>query len=151
VEFTQDADGTGQSFTRETPLGSYSWMDSFVYVGGAFRFFGRGMYSLWDPPRVRLADPCAPPGTQTGGRLIHRVEPVYSEEAQRKHVKGFVKVLATVAEDGSVKDVKIITGDKLLVGTAIAAVMQWRYAPFMNCGKPVEMRTMEHLTFPPNQ
>jgi hypothetical protein len=31
---------------------STRWMDSFVYVGGAFRFIGQGAFPFWDHPLV---------------------------------------------------------------------------------------------------
>jgi hypothetical protein len=49
-----------------------------------------------------------------------------------------------------VKNIQIASGSPLLVDAAKQAVMQWRYSPFMNCGQPVEMRTVEELTFPPD-
>jgi TonB family protein len=130
--------------------GPCKWMDGYVYVEGRFRYFGRGSSTFWDPVRVRLADPCGPnDGTQPNGRLIHRVEPTYPEEAKQKHIKGFVRMVVTVAKDGSVKDVKIAEGNPLLVDAAREAVMQWRYTPFMNCGEPVEMGSLEQVKFPP--
>jgi TonB family protein len=138
-----------QSF--QITLGSCSWMDTFVYVEGAFRFYGSGGRTFWEPVKVRRADPCGPnDGTQPNGRLIHRVEPEYPDEAKQKHVKGFVKMILTVAEDGSVRDVKIVEGNRLLIDAAKQAAMQWRYTPFVNCGKPVEMQSFEHVKFPPN-
>src|SRR5262249_50380370 len=104
-------------------------------------------YPFWDPARIRLADPCAKPGEQTGGALIHRVEPVFPEEAKRKGIQEFVRMRVTVAQDGTVKVVEIVSGDPELVDAAKQAVMQWRYTPFMNCGRPVEMRSMEHVKF----
>ena len=130
--------------------GRCEWMDGYVYIEGRFRYYGRGSSTFWDPVRVRLADPCGPnDGTQPNGRLIHRVEPTYPDEAKQKRVKGFVKMIVTVAKDGSVKDVKIVEGNPLLVDAAREAVMQWRYTPFMNCGEPVEMGSFEHVKFPP--
>jgi TonB family protein len=122
------------------------WMDSFIYVDGQFRFFGKGAYPLWDPSNIRLANPCGGPPS---GQLIHRVEPAYPDEAREKHVEGFVKMRVTVATDGSVKMIEIVEGDPLLVEAAKQAVTQWRYTPFMNCGNAVEMRSMEAVKFPP--
>jgi len=137
-----------QSF--QISWGGCTWMNTFIYVDGAFRFYGNGLHPFWFPVKVRRADPCGPNGgTQPNGRLIHRVEPEYPEQAKDKHVKGFVKMILTIAEDGSVKDVKIVEGNPLLVDAAIQAAKQWRYTPFMNCGKPVEMQTFEHVKFPP--
>jgi TonB family protein len=123
-----------------------TWMDNFIYVDGKFRFFGPGGYPFWDPPNIRLANACGGP---PNGQLIHRVEPEYPDEARQKHIEGFVRMRVTVATDGSVKAIDILDGDSLLVEASKKAVMQWRYTPFMNCGAPVEMRSMEHVKFPP--
>jgi hypothetical protein len=124
-----------------------SWMDSFIYVDGKFRFFGRGSSSFWKPAKVRRADPCARPGQQTGGLIISRVEPVYPAEALNNHVEGFVKAVLIVEKNGTVKNVEIIEGDPLLVDAAKEAFMRWQYTPFMNCGRPVEMGSFEHVKF----
>ena len=132
---------------RGSSVAAGSWMDSFIYVEGRFRFLGRGAYPFWDAANVRRADPCAKPGEQTGGQLLTRVEPTYPEEAKQKKIEGIVRLRLTVAKDGSVKEVEIVDGDPLLVDAAKQAALQWRYAPFMNCGNPVEMRSMEHVKF----
>ena len=131
-------------------LGAASWMDTYIYMDGAFRFYGKGGSTFWNPVKIHRADPCGPNnGKQPNGWLIHRVEPEYPEEAKRKHVKGLVNMILTVAEDGSVRDVKISEGNPLLVDAAKQAAMQWRYMPSMNCGKPVEMQSLERVKFPP--
>ncbi len=130
--------------------GSCSWEDTFIYLDGAFRFYGKGGYTFWNPVKIHRADPCGlNNGTQPNGRLIRRVEPEYPEEAKRKHAKGVVMMILTVAEDGSVRGVKIFEGNPLLVDAAKQAAMGWRYTPFMSCGKPVEMQSFERVEFPP--
>jgi protein TonB len=126
------------------------WTDSFIYLDGKFRFFGKQAYSSGDPVRIRVADPCAAKGATPGGKVIYKVDPVYPDEARQKKIRGSVRMLVTVATDGSVKNIQIASGSPLLVDAAKQAVMQWRYSPFMNCGQPVEMRTVEELTFPPD-
>jgi hypothetical protein len=124
-----------------------SWMDSFVYIDGKFRFFSRGSSTFWKPANIRRADPCARPGQQTGGQLITKVNPVYPPDALNNHTEGFVKAVLTVAKNGSVKSVEIVEGNPLLVDAAREAFMRWQYTPFMNCGRPVEMGSFEHVTF----
>jgi protein TonB len=80
--------------------------------------------------------------------LIHRVEPVYPEQARENHVSGFVKMVLTVAPDGSVNQVKVLEGDPLLMEAAKQAAMQWKYEPFIQCGKPAEMQSFETVRFP---
>lgn len=124
-----------------------SWMDSFIYVDGRFRFFGRGSSAFWKPAKVRRADPCARPGQQTGGLLITRVDPVYPADALNNQIEGFVKAVLTVEKNGTVKSVEIVEGNPLLVDAAKEAFMRWQYTPFLNCGQPVEMGSFEHVKF----
>ena len=124
-----------------------SWMDSFIYVDGKFRFFGRGSSAFWKPAKVRRADPCARPGQQTGGLLITRVDPVYPADALNNQIEGFVKAVLTVERNGTVKSVEIVEGNPLLVDAAKEAFLRWQYTPFLNCGQPVEMGSFEHVKF----
>jgi TonB family protein len=128
------------------------WMDGFIYVDGAFRFYGRGNGSFFAAPliplRDRLYDPCSKNHVQLGGKLIHRVEPVYPEQAKAQHVGGRVDTLVTVELDGSVKEVQVLNGSELLEEATKQAIMQWKYEPFIKCGKPVEMKIPERVEFP---
>jgi TonB family protein len=60
-------------------------------------------------------------------KVQKRVPPAYPELAKRMHIGGVVRIAATVAPDGTVKDVKTITGNRLLSRAAEDAVKQWRF------------------------
>jgi len=90
---------------------------------------------------------CDPSGHQPGGKLTEVVTPIYPEEARKNHVEGVVRLRVTVAPDGSVSSVDLFRGDPQLAESAIAAAKQWKYQPFMNCGKAVEGQVVEHLTY----
>jgi TonB family protein len=139
--------GTFELFGR--PAHSVGWGDLYTEVDGQYRFFGLGGYPFWDLPPMRLADMCAKQGERTGGELVKRVEPEYTEAARIAGKKGIVRIRLTVSVDGSVTDVEIIDGDSMLIPAAKAAAIQWQYRPWMNCGHPVEMRTVEIVRFPP--
>ena len=61
--------------------------------------------------------------------LIKRVDPVYPLEARQRVVQGPVAMKATIATDGTVKNIKVISGDPMLRNAAVDAVSQWRYEP----------------------
>ena len=61
-------------------------------------------------------------------KVQKRVPPVYPELAKRMHVGGIVRVQATVAPDGTVTEVKTISGNKLLSQAAEEAVKKWKFA-----------------------
>jgi TonB family protein len=83
----------------------------------------------------------------TPGRLIHKVNPVYPAQARSQHISGMVSVEITIADDGSVRDVKEISGTPLLADAARDAIRRWRYTPFLLNGKPVEVQKQISVTF----
>ncbi len=90
-----------------------------------------------DRPRERVA----------AAKLINRVEPKYPEEAKRKRVSGTVRLFGAIRKDGTVADLKVISGDPLLTQAAIDAVQQWRYSPTLFDGKPIEVGTTMDVVF----
>lgn len=83
----------------------------------------------------------------SGGTLERRVEPVYPPEAYARRLEGQVRLQAVVAEDGTVRELKVIQGDPLLASAAMDAVSQWRYRPYLLNGEPVPMKTDITLIF----
>jgi protein TonB len=67
-----------------------------------------------------------------------RVEPEYPAMAKQLHLEGSVQVEAHIGENGEVEDVKPLTGNAVLMNSAVAALKKWRFAPFTADGKPVK-------------
>jgi TonB family protein len=44
-------------------------------------------------------------------------------------VEGSVKLDATIDPDGTVSDVKVVSGHQLLASAAVEAVKKWKYEP----------------------
>ena len=65
---------------------------------------------------------------QENRKLIKKVDPVYPDLARKMNMTGTVKVEITIATDGSVKDVKTLGGNPVLVQAVEEAVKQWKYA-----------------------
>lgn len=57
------------------------------------------------------------------------VAPVYPQMARAAGISGIVILEALIAEDGSVRDVKVLRSVPLLDAPAVAAVRQWRFTP----------------------
>jgi protein TonB len=71
-----------------------------------------------------------------------KIDPEYPELARVARVDGQVILQAIVRKDGTVGDVSVIRVNRPNLGfedTAIAAVLQWRYEPALQNGKPVEV------------
>ena len=75
------------------------------------------------------------------GFLEHKVEPRYPPQALRSRLEGTVVLQAIIAEDGKVRDLKVLSGNPNLVFAAVTAVKQWRYRPYLLNGKPTKMQT----------
>jgi TonB family protein len=73
------------------------------------------------------------PGQQSSSdnsrTLVRKVIPVYPEVAKRLSLSGKVKLVATVAPNGTVKSIQPMGGSPLLVQAAQEAVYQWQFAP----------------------
>jgi TonB family protein len=67
------------------------------------------------------------------------VEPVYPQDARAANVQGVVSLEAVIARDGTVKQVKVLSGSPLLTESSVRAVKQWRYDPTVINGKSVEV------------
>jgi protein TonB len=65
------------------------------------------------------------------------VSPVYPGIARSARVSGVVILETTIAEDGSVRDVRVLRSVPLLDQAAVDAVRQWRFTPTLLNGRPV--------------
>ena len=80
-------------------------------------------------------------------RLIVRVTPVYPPMAQRARVEGLVRLSATIGTDGNLRNIRIISGNPMLTGAALAAVQQWHYLPAKLNRTAVEEETQIDMNF----
>ncbi len=84
------------------------------------------------------------------GLLIKRVQPTYPQSALAAHVHGAVQIEATINKEGSVVNLKVLGGDRVLARAALDAVRQWRYKPYYLDGQPVEIETQITINFKAN-
>ena len=84
----------------------------------------------------------------SGGQLLRRVPPVYPEQAKMFRLQGKVILDATVMEDGSVRDPKVVQGEPVLARSAVEAVKR-NGAISRSCfdGKPVKTETRITVDF----
>jgi TonB family protein len=55
------------------------------------------------------------------------VNPIYPREARLANTEGAVKLTLVIAKDGSVAELEAVSGDPLLLESAMKAVRQWRF------------------------
>ncbi len=79
--------------------------------------------------------------------LIKRVAPVYPEQARRNGIEGNVQLLVHLNKEGDVESVQSISGLPVLSASAIEAVKQWKYEPYIMAGVPVAVETQVTVSF----
>ena len=82
------------------------------------------------PPPPAPRTPVRIGGQITQPQLLKRVEPEYPPLAVKAHIQGIVILEATVNEDGTVADVRLLrSANPLIDREAEIALRQWRYSP----------------------
>jgi protein TonB len=67
-----------------------------------------------------------------------KVQPDYPPVAKQLRIEGTVELQAVVAENGTVEDVTIVSGNPVLTRPAATALKKWKFNPFTEGGKPVK-------------
>ena len=81
------------------------------------------------------------------GLLIKSAPPVYPALARQMRLQGDVELLASIGQDGSITDVKQLSGDSVLSRAAVEAVKQWKYKPYYLGDQPVAIQTQITVKF----
>jgi periplasmic protein TonB len=81
------------------------------------------------PPPPPLVEKKAPPRIQVGGILqsaksLRPAKPVYPELAKKARILGVVNLHALISKDGTIEDLKVVSGHPLLVPSALEVVKQ---------------------------
>ena len=76
-----------------------------------------------------------------GFRPLRQTSLNYPVEARKQHISGEVEMQITIAQDGSVQNPRVLSGDPLLSSGLLAEVSKWLYKPLRINGEPVDMVT----------
>jgi len=93
------------------------------------------------PKRIRVG------GQVEGAKLIFQPKPEYPPLAKMARIQGTVRLEAIISKDGTIQDLKVVSGHPLLVKSALEAVQRWRYQPTLLNGEPVEVVTEVDVNF----
>lgn len=93
------------------------------------------------PQRVRVSQGVSQ------GLLIRKVQPVYPPLARQARIQGNVVLQAEISKDGTIENLRLMSGHPMLAPSAIEAVKQWRYKPYFLNGEPVEVETQITVIF----
>jgi len=99
------------------------------------------------PPKSVPSGPIHVSSGVTAAKLVFGPPPVYPRIAVAARSQGIVRLEATIAEDGSIRNLQVVSGPPLLVNAALDAVRQWRYHPTLLNGTAVQVLTEIDVTF----
>jgi protein TonB len=62
-------------------------------------------------------------------------------------LQGAVVLSVIIGQDGSMQEIKVVSGHPMLAPAAMEAVRQWQYKPTLLNGQPVEVSTEVTINF----
>jgi protein TonB len=86
-------------------------------------------------------------GKLMSSRLVRRVPATYPEAAKSKKIEGTVVLEIIVGTNGSVEQIEVLSGQRILAEAAMDAVRQWKYEPTFVKGLPVRVVTRVDVLF----
>jgi len=90
--------------------------------------------------RERISAVAAPELRQT-------IDTTYPLLGQHSRVQGSVVLQAIIGADGSIENLRVVSGPAILTTAAQQAVRQWRFKPYLLNGQPVETKTRITVNF----
>lgn len=93
------------------------------------------------PAKIRVSSGVAQ------GLLIHETKPAYPPLAVQARIQGTVVLQAVIAKDGTVQELRVVSGHPLLVKAAQEAVKLWRYRPYRLNDQPLDVDTQIVVNF----
>ncbi|HZW79949.1 MAG TPA: energy transducer TonB [Candidatus Deferrimicrobiaceae bacterium] len=83
----------------------------------------------------------------TTGLLIKKANPIYPADARAAYIQGTVVLQAEISKTGDITDLELVEGPIELAGSAVAAVRQWKYKPYLLMGQPVAVDTQIQVNY----
>lgn len=86
-------------------------------------------------------------GNIIAAQAIYHPAPFYPPLARMARMQGMVVLEAIIGKDGTVQDLKVVSGQPLLVRAALAAVKSWRYQPTLLNSQAIDVLTEIDVRF----
>ncbi len=97
--------------------------------------------------REQVRGPVRVSGLVVEGMLIEKTMPVYPAIARASGTQGTVVLQATISRNGTIENLRVVSGPAMLQQAALDAVKRWRYRPYLLSGEPVEVETTVNVVF----
>jgi TonB family protein len=98
-------------------------------------------FTVAEPKKLRVSSGVA------DAMKIHDVQPEYPQMARISHISGDVIFHAIIDWEGRIAELTLISGHPILAESAVKAVKQWGYRPYLLNGKPVEVETTIKVSY----
>jgi protein TonB len=79
--------------------------------------------------------------------LLSSTDLTYPLLGQHTRVQGSVVLQAVVGTDGTIQNLRVISGPAILTAAAQQAVREWRFKPYLQNGQPVETKATITVNF----
>ena len=129
---------------KEAPVSSFGVAGMEGLGGGSNEMssmFGGSTVKAAPPKKVTIS------AGVSQGMLLQKTVPIYPPIAKAARVQGTVVLQATISKTGTIENLKVVSGPAMLQESAMDAVRQWRYKPYLLNNEPVEVDTTVNVIF----
>jgi TonB family protein len=119
----------------------------FFYVGGGFRQIDESVFGALSAAKISTRLPYIS-SLEAQMLLLQSAPPVTPTLVRKDGISNTVILDVIIDVLGQVKSASILSGDLVLGNAARAAVLGWRYRPYIQNGRPVDVETTVTVTFP---
>ena len=100
-----------------------------------------------DPPAAAQKNPKQIHVNSDNLKTVRKVPPVYPVDAKKQKIQGTVVLDVVIGKDGSPENIKVTGGPDALQQSALDAVRQWRWEPYLLNGDPIEVLTTINVVY----
>ncbi len=130
------------------PGGADSYMLGYFFsVGGSFRRIDESVFGALSAAKISTRLPYIS-SLEAQMLLLQSAPPVMPPLVRKEGISNTVILDVIIDVLGQVKSASILSGDLVLGNAARAAVLGWRYRPYLQNGRPVDVETTVTVTFP---
>ena len=115
-------------------------------IGGILGGMGNGPVVKAAPPKKITVS-----SGVMASKAIYDPSPTYPPIAKAARIQGTVVLAATIGKDGTIQNLRAISGPPMLQSYALEAVRRWRYKPTVLDGVPVDVDTSISVVFSLNE
>ena len=81
------------------------------------------------------------------GNLLTKAVPIYPPDAKKAKIQGKVVLSVVISKAGNVENIRVLSGPQELQQSAIDAVRQWTYKPYLLNGDAIEVKTTVNIIY----